>query len=185
MSSRYKIHSHEYVYFVTFTVIDWIDVFIRNEYRQVILESLRYCQQNKGLKVYAWCLMTSHIHLIISSAGEMPLEGIIRDAKAFTSRRIHEILVENEGGFESRRSWMLSKMEYLGKRNSSNKGFQFWQQNYHAILLDNSEWIDQKLDYIHYNPVVAGFVHKPADWKYSSAIDYYTDEKGLLDLVMI
>ncbi len=115
----------------------------------------------------------------------MPLEGIVRDTKAYTSRRIHEILEENEGGFESRRSWMLQKMEYLGKRNSSNKGFQFWQQNYHAILLDNPLWIDQKLAYIHNNPVDAGFVNNPVDWKYSSAIDYYSDEKGLLDLKII
>jgi REP element-mobilizing transposase RayT len=80
MSRKYKIGDGSKVYFVTFTVIHWIAIFIRDEYRKVFLESIAYCQKEKGLEVYAWCMMTSHIHLLIGSNKE-PLEGIIRDLK--------------------------------------------------------------------------------------------------------
>ena len=60
MSRNYKISDNTKAYFVTFTVINWMDVFIRNEYRQIFIDSIKFCQKNKGLNVYAWCLMTSH-----------------------------------------------------------------------------------------------------------------------------
>ena len=90
MSRKYKIRDQERPYFVTFTVINWIDVFIRNEYRTIFIDSVKYCQQHKGLEVYAWCIMTSHVHMIIGRNGDNPLEGIIRDLNSFTSRSIRE-----------------------------------------------------------------------------------------------
>ena len=73
MSRKYKIRDQERPYFVTFTVINWIDVFIRNEYRNIFIDSVKYCQLNKGLEVYAWCMMTSHVHMIIGSNGQNSL----------------------------------------------------------------------------------------------------------------
>ena len=124
MSRKYKIHNPSGVYFATFTVIDWIDVFIRNEYRTIVLDSFKYCQRNKGLEVYAYCFMTSHIHLIIGANGVLPLEGIIRDLKAFTSRHIRKLLESNEQVYESR-EWMLQRMYYKGKYYLNNIDFQF------------------------------------------------------------
>jgi len=67
MSRKYKIKDQERPYFLTFTVINWIDAFIRNEYRNIFIDSVKFCQQNKGLEVYAYCIMTSHVHMIIGS----------------------------------------------------------------------------------------------------------------------
>ena len=55
MSRNYKFHNPQGVYFVNFAVVEWIDVFTRNEYKDILLESLRYCQQEKGMEIYAWC----------------------------------------------------------------------------------------------------------------------------------
>lgn len=79
---------------------------------------------------------------------------------------------------------MLQMMVKAGTDNKNNKGFQFWQQHNHPIILDTNFLIDQKLDYIHNNPVVAGFVEKPEDYLYSSARDY-AGIKGLLDIEII
>ena len=63
----YKITDQSATYFVSFAVVDWVDVFSRKEYRDIIINSLKYCQLQKGLVVYAWCMMSNHVHLIISA----------------------------------------------------------------------------------------------------------------------
>ena len=184
MSRKYKIRDQDGLYFVTFTVIYWIDVFIRDPYRLTFLNSVKHCQHNKGLDVYAYCIMPSHIHMILGNCGTLLLEGIVRDFKSFTSRTIRKLLEENEVG-GSRKEWMLRMMYREGKYNPSNNDFQFWQQHSHPIELNTNVMIEQKLEYIHQNPVSAGFVDEPEAWLYSSARDYAGRGKGFLDLVFI
>lgn len=170
MGRKYAIRSQEHFYFVTFTVVYWLDVFIRQEYKNIFLESLKYCQKEKGLMVGAWCIMTSHIHLAIASGGVAKLEDIIRDLKSYTSRHIRKYMTNNPQ--ESRRDWLMWMMERAGKKKSNNKDFQFWQQHNHPIELSTNEILQQRVDYIHNNPVEAGFVAQPSDWLFSSASDY-------------
>jgi len=65
MSEKYKIRDQDRLYFVTFAVVDWVDVFTRREYKDVIVESLKFCQKEKSLIINGWCLMSNHIHLIV------------------------------------------------------------------------------------------------------------------------
>jgi len=60
----YKIIDQGGLYYVTFAVVSWVDVFTRKEYSDILIESLRYCQQEKGLVIYGWCIMSNHVHLI-------------------------------------------------------------------------------------------------------------------------
>ena len=76
MSSKYKFQDQRKLYFVSFSVVNWIDVFTRKYYRDIFLESLRFCQENKGLEIYAWCIMSNHVHLIIGTS-QMPMQDII------------------------------------------------------------------------------------------------------------
>ncbi len=181
MSRKYKFRDNSKLYFISFAVVYWIDVFIRNEYKYELLESWKYCQKEKGLEIYAWCIMTSHVHMIIGSDNEN-LENIVRDMKSFTSSRLRKAISENP--VESRREWMVWMMERAGKKNGNNKGWQFWQQHNQPIELSNAEITKQKLDYLHSNPVEEGFVEMPNEWLFSSAKDYYGD-KGLLDIILI
>ena len=182
MGRKYTIRDQDKFYFVTFTVIHWIDVFIRDEYRDIFIESLKYCQKEKGLLVGAWCLMTSHAHLILGTTGEIKLEDIIRDFKSYTSRHIRKAIEGSQQ--ESRKEWILNAMYKAGTTKSNNKDFQFWQQHNHPIEMNSNEMIDSKLEYIHQNPVEAGFVDQPREWLYSSARDY-GGEKGLIDLMFL
>lgn len=125
--------------------------------------------------------MTSHVHMIIGSE-QRKLESIVRDMKSYTSMRLRKAIQENPQ--ESRKEWMLWMMERAGKRNTNNKDFQFWQQHNHPIELDSNYLMEQKLDYIHNNPVEAGFVELPEEWLYSSARDY-AGGKGLIDILLI
>jgi putative transposase len=150
LSRKYKIRDQDKLYFVTFTVIQWLDVFIRKECKDIFLESIRYCQQHKGLEVCAYCIMSSHIHLIIGRHSEQSLEDLIRDIKKFTSVKITEAIRNNH--YESRRELLLWLFERAGKRNSNNTTNQFWQQHSHPIELSTNEMIDERLNYIHNNP---------------------------------
>ena len=161
--------------------IYWIDVFIRNEYKDILLDSWKYCQKEKSLDIYAWIIMSSHVHMIIGSR-ENKLEDIVRDMKRQTSKQLKNAINEHSG--ESRKEWMLWMFERAGKKNSNNNNYQFWQQHNKPIELYDNEIMDQKLDYLHNNPVEAGIVSRPEDYIYSSACDY-CGEKGLLDIVLL
>ena len=179
MGLKYKIGDQTQYYFVTFTTVNWVDVFVREIYRGIFIDSIKYCQENKGLLVGAWVIMTSHVHMILGCDGTNRLEDIIRDMKSFTSTQLKKAISENPQ--ESRKEWMLDLMHKAGKKNSNNECFQFWQQHNQPILLDNNYLLDQKLEYIHLNPVEAGFVDKPEDYLYSSARDF-AGMKGLIDI---
>jgi putative transposase len=181
MSTKYKIRDQQKLYFVSFAVVYWLDVFIRNEYKTILLDSLKHCQKTKGLEIYAWCIMTSHVHLIIGTTGNK-IEDILRDFKSFTSRSLRNAIQEHPA--ESRREWMLWLMERAGKKNSNNNDYQFWQQDNHPIELWDNYMMDQELGYLHMNPVLSGFVDRPEAYLYSSARDY-AGEKGLLDIQLI
>jgi REP element-mobilizing transposase RayT len=184
MSIKYKFDEKEGVYFITSTVVDWIDVFTRDVYRNILLDSIRFCQKNQGLQLHAWVLMPNHLHLICSFINNANPGMVIKNIKSFTAMKIIDAIIKNET--ESRREWMLDLFEKNGKRMKSNFRFQFWQHENHPVLLVNKEMYQQKINYLHENLERAGFVTQPQDWKYSSAIDYYTsDGKGLLEIVRL
>jgi REP element-mobilizing transposase RayT len=180
MSSNYKFHNKEGLYFVTFSDIRWIVVFTRRQYKDILVDSINYCIINKGLELYAWVIMSNHIHMIISTKNK-PMPDILRDMKRHTSKPLVKAITENMQ--ESRRDWLLWFFEREGNANPNNEQYQFWQQGNHPIELWSNSVIDQKMDYIHTNPVKAGWVDEPAHYLYSSARDYAGD-KGLIDIII-
>ncbi len=121
MGRKYAIGDNRQLYFVTFTVVHWIDIFIREEYRKIIYDSIKYCQTNKELEVYGYCIMTSHIHMMIGTETGV-LSDIIRDFKSFTSRQIRKEIENNLQ--ESRREWLLKLLYEAGNQNRRNNDFQ-------------------------------------------------------------
>src|SRR4051812_36828866 len=105
MSEKYKIRDQDRAYYVTFATEQWVDVFTRQEYRDIVISSLKHCQKEKGLLIYAWCLMTNHLHMIIGRSGEHKIDEIVRDFKKYTSVHICRA-IENHPR-ESRKFWML------------------------------------------------------------------------------
>ncbi|PZF71812.1 REP-associated tyrosine transposase [Taibaiella soli] len=183
MSSRYKVSENDVPHFITTTVIHWIDALSRPLYKDIILDSLSFCQQKKGLQLHAWVIMNNHVHLIISAREGSQIADIVRDFKKFTSRKLIDAILNNAQ--ESRRNWMMRMFRSAGTSNSSNEQFQFWEQNFHPIELDTEEKFRQRMNYLHENPVKAGFVWEAQQYKYSSATDYYERRPGLLPLIMI
>ncbi|NGF57174.1 transposase [Parapedobacter sp. SGR-10] len=179
----YSIKDQYSIHFITFAVIEWVDVFTRKGYADIVVESLKFCQREKGLKVHAWCIMSNHIHLILSTQEPNRLSDILRDFKKYTSTAIIKAI--NENTRESRKNWMLWIFKKAGEKNNRNQEYQFWRQDNHPIQCDTNAIIETRLNYVHENPVKAGIVMREQDYLYSSAIDYYTEEKGLIDIDFI
>ena len=173
MSRKYKFHNKLAAYFISFATVYWLDVFTRQVYFNVLEESIAYCRKEKGMEVFAYCFMPSHVHLIFRSSSEDP-SGLIRDFKGYTARKLIKTIEENPQ--ESRKEWLLWMMERAGKKKSNVKQHQLWQQHNKPIELWSDKVIQQKIDYIHSNPVESGFVTDPVDWKYSSARNYQEDQ---------
>ena len=181
MSRKYKFVEKSGAYFISFDTVNWIDVFTRDIYFSCIIESLDFCRKNKGMELYGYCIMPSHIHLIFRSALNDP-SGLIRDFKGFTSKKLLQLIEDNPQ--ESRKEWMLWMFSRAGIKNSNNVNYQFWQQHNQPIEIWSLKVFEQKLNYIHQNPVETGFVTDPIDWKYSSARNYGNDDHTILSIDM-
>lgn len=173
----YKINDQTKAHFITATVVDWVDVFSRKGYRDIVIESLDFCIKNKGMILYGYVIMSNHIHLVVQS-NKGKLSDLMRDFKKFTAKSILET-IENEP--ESRRDWMLKRFEFACKSHSRNEKYQFWQYGNHPEEIYTEKFLWQKLDYIHLNPVRAGIVEKASHYLYSSTSNY-VNGKGLLKI---
>lgn len=184
MSIKYKFKNPDGCYFISFAVVEWIDVFTRKEYKELLVKNLEYCQRNKGLELFAWCIMSNHVHLIARAKEGILLQDIIRDFKKYTSKLMVKAIEANQ--HESRKDWMLDIFSKAGQQNKANQDFQFWRQDNHPIEVWSEDVILQKLIYLHNNPVVEGIVDKAEEYIYSSARDYYYDKNcGLLEIKFI
>lgn len=160
-------------------MVEWIDIFTRKNHKDAIIDSLRFCITNKGLNVYAYCLMTNHLHLIVNCNEPFELKDTIRDFKRHTAKQIF-FQIQNEP--ESRREWLMKLFENAGKKSAQNENLKFWKSGNHAIELYSDKFVWGKVNYIHNNPVKENFVERPEDWKYSSASNYF-DGSGILEEV--
>ena len=169
MSDKYKIWEEDKAYFLTLTVVDWIDIFSTETYKIKIVESLKYCQIHKGLEIFGWCLMPNHLHLIAGAGDTHSLSEILRDFKKFTARVIlQEIIDQPERGGD----WMLTRFENKGKFLKRVEKYKFWQDGNHPMIIYSPKIFYQKLKYIHQNPVKATIVANPEDYFFSSARNY-------------
>ncbi|GAB4412065.1 MAG: transposase [Bacteroidia bacterium] len=163
----YRIYEGQ-LHFLTSTVVDWIDLFTRFSYAEIVIESLAYCQANKGLRVHGYVIMPSHIHMIVSHISD-GLSSTIRDFKQFTSRAIVQAIREEP---ESRRDWLLKHFSEAAASNPKVRHAQLWQEGNHAKVCTDYPFTLQKLTYIHENPVKARIVCEAHHYVWSSAQDY-------------
>ncbi|PIB39404.1 REP-associated tyrosine transposase [Maribacter sp. 4G9] len=169
-------------YYMTLTVVDWADVFTRKNHKQAIIESLRYCMAHKGLNLYAYCIMTNHLHLIANCNEPYQLSGTIRDFKRHSARTILNQIINEP---ESRRENFVQLFKNAAKNNLKSKVFKFWKTGNHAIELYSEKFLWDKINYIHNNPVVEKFVAKPEYWLYSSASNYVEANSVLPEVTVL
>ncbi|MDD3741404.1 MAG: transposase [Bacteroidales bacterium] len=169
MTTGYQIKEQSELHYLTLQVVEWVDIFTRIIYKEIIIDSLKFCQKNKGLQIFGYVIMTNHIHLIANSVDGC-LSDTLRDFKRFTSNKILKEIQENTQ--ESRKDWMLKVFQNKAIQHSRNEKYQFWTHENHAIHLYTPKFTWKKLEYIHNNPVRAGIVQYPEHYLFSSARNY-------------
>ncbi len=166
MSEQYKVYDPDAAYFITFTLVEWIPLFEIPEFASILIDSLTFSVQNKGLEIYGYCIMPSHVHLIVKSSIN-PLGSVIRDFKKYTATHIVQ-LMKISGEYNEYLLIFRKKASEIKR----NKHVKVWLDGYHPEIIFSNKFFFQKLNYIHNNPVVAGLVTVPEDYYYSSARNY-------------
>lgn len=179
MSRKYKFHNPDGTYFVTFAVQGWVDVFTRNQYKDILIENLTYCIHHKGLEIFSWCSRQlsgdKSCPLLGRATGQESFSEILRDFKKFTSNAVTKAIKENEK--ESRKEWLLEQF-------TTDQGYRFWRSDNKPIEVWSNKVIQEKLNYIQYNPVEEGLVFRSEDYVYSSAVNY-SGLNGLLEITLL
>lgn len=169
MSHKFKSRDNRCPHFITCTVVDWINLFTHNQYRNVVINGLRNYRERKNLKIFAYCIMTNQIYLILGTEDES-LGDVCSDLKRDIALLLKKRIAENPQ--ETRAAWMLPAMNGATSSSDPEKEFQLWEDHFHPIPLTSKKLADQKLRYLHSQPVTSGYVQKPEDFLYSSARNY-------------
>jgi len=180
MSQGYKIKDQSAAHYLTLQIVQWADIFTRKIYRDIVIESLKYCQNEKGLEIYAYVIMSNHIHVLVRSYQDN-LSGTIRDFKRHTSKEIINAIAEHN---ESRKEWLLMIFKYAAGKHKRNNNYQVWTHENHPEEIFSNKFIEQKINYIHMNPVRAGIVVNAEDYLYSSARNYANLE-SVIDIIEV
>lgn len=173
MQKGFGVREPEYPHFITFAVVDWLPVFIDSKPCDIIIDSLKFCRERKGLRIHGYVIMPTHLHLLGSATNDFT--GIVRDFKSFTSKQLKKHLAESGNDIFL---WALSRAAELARERDEQS---FWQDGYHPEMVYSSEFLEQKLQYIHNNPLRKGLVSVAPGWRYSSAGVY----AGELDVPLV
>jgi len=174
---RYRVYPESHnTYFSTNSIVKWQPLFTTEPYFEIVIESLKYCQRNKGLSIFGYVIMPDHVHLISQNSDKYSLSDIMRDFKRYTSKKITETL-EAEG-----RTGLLTFFEVAAKIENTGNAYKVWQDGFHPKAIFSEDFFRQKLEYIHYNPVRRGLVENPEEWRYSSAPNYFLEDDSVIAL---
>jgi putative transposase len=173
MRTRYKVANDKCLYFVTSTVVEWIPIFTSEKYYNILINTIKYYQLNNNLEVLAYVILPEHFHLIIRCEN---LVKTIQLIKMYSAKQIiNELKMDNNIG-------VLEKLHLYKKSYKINSDYQIWQEGFHPQEIIDEKMYEQKVNYIHYNPVKRGLVSEITDWKYSSAGFYFNVVESLIEI---
>lgn len=167
---RYRFRSDGALFYVTFSVVDWLPIFISGAACQIVTESLDYCHRQKGLRINAYVIMPTHLHAILFLSDDARrgspdpaakvLEQIVTDFRKFTGRRLADFCSTHlPPCFQN----------VLTERAGSDRERRLWQPTRHPVQIETQNFWQTKIDYLHLNPVRKGLVRRAEDWRFSSA----------------
>ncbi|MGE5106370.1 MAG: REP-associated tyrosine transposase [Sphingobacteriales bacterium] len=170
-------------YFITFNITDWVDVFIKPVYKQIVVHTLNHFIEHKDLEIYGWCLMSNHLHLIMKAGKNFSISEVEKEFKSFTTKKILEFIYTEQ---ETRRRWMMERFEKCNHPLGLLKKFQLWQNSSNPIYIDlrKPKALAEHIEYVHKNPVRDRIVTAAEDYLYSSARDY-AGMTGLINVTIL
>ena len=171
----YRIQEDSALYYLTFTVVHWLPVFVSSEPCLILSESLNYCHQQKGLRINAFVIMPTHAHVILFDAAfdHHRLNRTVSAMRQYTGRQLGAYCHEKLPGVFG---------QVIGSPSRRDRANQFWQPSKHAVAIWSEAFWRTKFDYVHDNPRRKGLVHDATDWRFSSAAYWLSDEVDASDV---
>jgi len=164
------------IYFSTSTIVEWQCVFKEEKYFQIIIDSLKFCQKQKGLYLLGYVIMLNHVHLLTGNNENTSISNIMRDFRHYTANQIIKNLSEDN------EKLILYVFKKAGEKCAKKQQYKVWQDDFHPEAILSEDWLQQKMEYIHYNPVKKGYIEKPEYWKYSSARNWLCDDDSIIEI---
>ncbi len=161
------------VYFWTITVKEWIHLLKTNDYKTIVIESLKWLHEKGLVRIYGYVIMPNHIHLLWEQLKMNGKEFPKNSFEKFTAHRFRKKLMLEDPG-------LLKKFNVVATDRSLN----FWQRDPLAILVFSREMASQKLNYMHFNPLQEhwNLCKHPEDYRFSSA-SFYENNKDEFGIV--
>ena len=174
---RFQIYDDTPLYYLTFTAVHWLPVFVTEESCLIITESLNYCHQHKGLRINAFVIMPTHLHLILfdKDFDVARLRRTLLDMRKYTGRQLAEFCEQK---------MPTAFGDVIGKPGRGDRARQFWQPSRHPVALQSEPFWRTKIDYVHDNPRRKGSVREATQWRFSSAAYWSLDPPGESDVVL-
>jgi len=175
-----KSNDQQACYFITFNVVEWVDIFVRPSYKRVVADVLNEYIAYHGLIVYAWCLMSNHLHLVAQVKHGSTFAVTIRNLKKSIARKMKEVMEEEP---DPRKEWMMARFANFSQCLKRIEKHPLWQDCNHPVHIEsgNRESLLEHIHYIHENPVRDRIVEFPEEYLFSSARDY-SGMRGLVDV---
>jgi REP element-mobilizing transposase RayT len=163
---RYKDISGPAAVFLTTTVIDWTPVFSLETAASAVCAQLNETSKQMDVAIIGYVVMPSHLHLVSGLKDVKRLSYFMKTFKSLSSRKLLGLQLGN-----------------YKNRFVRNGKYRFWMRRFDDLIIYSEKQLRTKLEYIHNNPVRAGLTDNALDWKYSSAADWLSGKKGLIDIV--
>jgi REP element-mobilizing transposase RayT len=174
---RYRFHADGSLFCVTFSVVDWLPVFVTEAACQIVTASLNFCHRQKGLRINAYVIMPTHLHAIVfhETFQAKALENVLTDMRKFTVRQLADYCqVHLPPSFTA----------VFQQRAGEDRERRFWQPTRHPVQIETASFWQAKLDYLHFNPCRKGLVTQPEYWRFSSAGYWLSGGAAANDVVL-
>lgn len=172
---RYRIRPDASVYFLTYSVVEWLPVFVSEISCKVISQSLTFCHHQKKLRINAFVVMPTHLHLIVfdQDFDTQRLSRTLADFRKFTGRQLSDQCNER---------FPRCFHNTLQAQATADRERRFWQPSRHPEAVLSEPFWQQKVDYLHDNPCRKGLVRRAEFWRFSSAAWYASDGREMVDV---
>jgi len=173
----YRIHDDHALYFLTFSVVQWLPIFVNEEACLIITESLNFCHREKYLRTNAFVIMPTHLHLIAFDKDNNSdrLSRTLTDMRKYTGHHLTDYCEER---------MPPAFGEALRTTRRTDRERQFWQQSRHPEAIYSEKFWRTKIDYLHDNPRRKGLVWNAIHWRFSSAAYWLSDPPGESDVIL-
>jgi putative transposase len=172
---RIRIHAEAAVYYLTYSIVEWLPVFVSQSSCQIVTDSLAFCHREKDLRINAYVIMPTHLHLIVFDA-DLDSERLMRslaDFRKYTGRQLSDYCIQHGPKCFG---------DTLRDQATADRERRFWQPSRHSEAIQEERFWQQKLDYLHDNPYRKGLVRSANHWRFSSAAWYLSDGDRAVDV---